>query len=244
MFCLCMNLKAALGCFLVITMNTVVSDIFIFGLDMVFKLSFVRHCKITAVHDIFIFMFCLWVNSKASFGCCLVLTMNTAVYDIFMFGLNMLFQILLGRRRKNTFFRIKSYIFMLWFYMNLKVLLGFCNWKQHPHYLNVFAESVYWDIPWLLPCNHNEHICKQHFHVWLGREPEGFALFLPCSRKGCNWKQHPHYLNVFAESVYWDIPWLLPCNHNEHICIRIYMYTTFSCLTWTWTWRFCFVFAM
>ena len=59
-----MNLKAALGCFLVITMNTVVSDIFIFGLDMVFKLSFVRHCKITAVHDIFILMFCLWVNCE------------------------------------------------------------------------------------------------------------------------------------------------------------------------------------
>ena len=122
-----MNLKAALGCFLIITMNTVVSDIFIFGLDMVFKLSFVRHCKITAVHDIFIFMFCLWVNSKASFGCCLVLTMNTAVYDIFMFGLNMLFQILFGRCRKNAFFTIKSYIFMLWFYMSLKVLLGFCH---------------------------------------------------------------------------------------------------------------------
>ena len=83
-FCLWMNSKASLlGCCLVITMNTIVSNIFMFCLDMVFQLPFIRHCKITAVHDIFIFMFCLWVNSKASFCCCLVLTMNTAVYDIF-----------------------------------------------------------------------------------------------------------------------------------------------------------------
>ena len=87
--------KAALGCFLVITMNTVVSDIFIFGLDMVFKLSFVRHCKITFFTVIScVIMPCSSMNLNDGLGCLLIITLWALelyfcvliVYDIWGFA--------------------------------------------------------------------------------------------------------------------------------------------------------------
>ena len=143
MFCLCMNLKAALGCFLIITMNTVVSDIFIFGLDMVFKLSFVRHCKITFF---------------------------TVVYDIFMFVLDMMFQILFWRRCKITFFTVISCIIMPCSNVNLKAGLGclliITLWASELYFCVLLVYDI-WGFASLLPCNQNVNIWTLHIHVLL-----------------------------------------------------------------------------
>ena len=92
-----MNFKASLRCGLVITVDTVVSDIFMLGLNMLFQILF-GICGIIASFTVvsYVIMPCSNMNFEVLFGCSTVVAM------------------------------IATNPFMLWFHMNLKPFLGSC----------------------------------------------------------------------------------------------------------------------
>ena len=63
------------------------------------------------------------MNSEVFLGCCIVITMNTVVSDIFMFSLNMVFQISLGRHHKIALFTVIYCVIMPSSNMNSEGLL-------------------------------------------------------------------------------------------------------------------------